>query len=74
MMNYIVVLDGNDGSVYDFTGWYLVSISWNCLVLGGTVSAKGLYACMYWGKKWRFGRVTLMPHSQTTEYNATQLV
>ena len=43
MMNYIVVLDGNDGSVYDFTGWYLVSISWNCLVLGGTGSAKGLY-------------------------------
>ena len=29
---------------------------------------------VYIGKKWRFGRVTLMPHSQTTEYNATQLV
>ena len=47
MMNYIVVLDGNDGSVYDFTGWYLVSISWYCLVLGGTGSAKG---CIYWKK------------------------
>ena len=38
-----MVLDGGTGSVYDDTGWYLVSISWNCLVLGGTGSAKGLY-------------------------------
>ena len=67
-----MVLDGT-GSVYDDTGWYLVSISWYCLVLGGTWSAKGLYACIYW-KKWRFGRVTPMPDSQTTEYSATQLV
>ena len=71
-----MVLDGT-GSVYDDTGWYLVSISWYCLILGGTWSAKGLYACIYW-KKWRFGRVTPMPdiltHSQTTEYSATQLV
>ena len=71
-----VVLDGT-GSVYDDNGWYLVSISWYCLVLGGTWSAKGLYSCIYW-KKWRFGRVTPMPdtltHSQTTEYRATQLV
>ena len=44
-----VVLDGT-GSVYDDTGWYLVSISWNCLVLGGTGSAKGLYAFIYWKK------------------------
>ena len=68
-----VILDGT-GSVYDDTGWCLVSISWYCLVLGGTGSAKGLYACIYWEKKWRFGRVTLVPQSQTTEYNATQLV
>ena len=71
-----MVLDGT-GSVYDDTGWYLVSISWYCLILGGTWSAKGLYACIYW-KKWRFGRVLPMPdtltHSQTTEYRATQLV
>ena len=67
-----MVLDGT-GSVYDDTGWYLVSISWYCLVLGGTGSAKGLYACIYW-KKWRFGRVLPMPDRQTTEYRATQLV
>ena len=67
-----MVLDGI-GSVYDNTGWYLVSISWNCLVLGGTGSAKGLYACIYW-KKWRFGWVLPMPDRQTTEYRATQLV
>ena len=70
-----MVLDGT-GSVYDDTGWYLVSISWYCLILGGTWSAKGLYACIYW-KKWRFGRVLPMPdtltHSQT-ENRATQLV
>ena len=51
-----MVLNGT-GSVYDDTGWYFVSISWYCLVLGGTWSAKGLYACIYW-KKWRLGRVT----------------
>ena len=67
-----MVLDGT-GSVYDDTGWYLVSISWYCLVLGGTGLAKGLYACIYW-KKWRFGRVLPMPDIQTTEYSATQLV
>ena len=68
-----MVLDGI-GSVYDNTGWYFVSISWYCLVLGGTGSAKGLYACIHW-KKWRLGRVLPMPHiSQTTEYSATQLV
>ena len=68
---------GGTGSVYDDTEWYLVSICWYYLVLGGTGSAKGLYACMYW-KTWRFGRVLLMPdtltHSQTAEYGATQLV
>ena len=67
-----MVLDGT-GSVYDDTGWYLVSISWYCLLLGGTWSAKGLYACIYW-KKWRFGQVTPMPHTQTSEYRATQLL
>ena len=67
-----MVLDGT-GSVYDDTGWYLVSISWYCLVFGGRGSAKGLYACIYW-KKWRFGRVLPMPDRQTTEYRATQLV
>ena len=40
-----MVLDGT-GSVYDDTGWYLVSISWYCLVLGGTGSTKGLYLCI----------------------------
>ena len=44
-----VALDGT-GSVYDDNGWYLVSISWYCLILGGTRSAKGLYACIYWKK------------------------
>ena len=67
-----MVLDGT-GSVYDDTGWYLVTISWYCYVLGGTGSAKGSYACIYW-KKWRFGRVSPMPDRQTTEYRATQLV
>merc|ERR1711978_90882 len=52
------------GSVYDDNGWYLVSISWYCLILGGTGSVKGLYACIYW-KKWRFGRVLPMPHRHT---------
>ena len=41
-----VVLDGT-GSVYDDTGWYLVSISWYCLVLGVTGSTKDMYACIY---------------------------
>ena len=58
-----VVLDGT-GSVYDDTGWYLISLSWYYLILGGTGSVKGLYACIYW-KKWRFGRVLPMPHRHT---------
>ena len=58
-----VVFDGT-GSVYDHTGCYLVSISWYCLFLGGTGSAKGLHACMYW-KKWKFGRVLPMPDIHT---------
>ena len=37
-----MVIDGT-GSVYDDTGWYLVSISWYYLVLGGTGSQR---ACM----------------------------
>ena len=43
-----MVLDGT-GSVYDVTGKYLASISWYCLVLGDTGSAR---ACMtvYIGK------------------------
>ena len=40
-------------------------------LLVGTESVQGFYACIYW-KKWRFGRVTQMPDSQTTEYSATQ--
>ena len=41
-----VVLDGT-GSVYDDTGWDLVSISWYCLILGGTyIVSKGL-VCLY---------------------------
>ena len=67
-----MVLDGT-GSVYDDTGWYLVSISWYRLVLGSTGSAKGLYAGINW-KKWRFDCVLPMPHRQTTEYSTTQLV
>ena len=67
---YFMVL----GQYMTITGWYLVSISCYCLVLGGRGSAKGLYACIYW-EKWRFGRVTLMPDiHMTTEYSATQLV
>ena len=58
-----MVLDGT-GSVYDDTGWYLVSISWYCLVLGGTWSANGdLVGCH-----------RCLTYSQTTEYRATQLV
>ena len=38
-----MVPDGT-GSVYDDTGWYLISISWYCLILGGTGSVKGLKA------------------------------
>ena len=61
--------------------WYLmvqsqhmtILASWYCLVFGGSGSAKGLYACIYL-KKWRFGRVLPMPHTQTTEHRATQLV
>ena len=66
-----MVLDGT-GSVYDDTGWYLVSISWYCLVLGGTWSA-----CMpvYIGKSGDLvGCYRSLTHSQTTEYKATQLV
>ena len=40
-------------------------------------SVKGFYACIvYILKKWRFGRVLPIPHkhTQTLEYNATQLV
>ena len=62
---YWLVLGGT-GSVYDDTGWYLVSISWYCSVLGGTGSAGGLYACIYW-KKWRFGRVLPMPDIPLTD-------
>ena len=35
--------------------------------------SKGLL-CLYILGKWRFGRVTPMPDTQTTEYRATQLV
>ena len=31
------------------------------ILIGGTRSAKGLYACIYW-KKWRFDRVLPTPH------------
>ena len=59
------------------TWCYWVSITQYCLGLSCIGSAKGFYACIYW-KKWRFGRVTPMPHtlthSQTTEYRATQLL
>ena len=67
-----MVLDGT-GSVYDDTGWYLVSISWYCLLLGGTGSGKGLNASIYW-KKWRFGRVTPMPDRQTDRQQNIELL
>ena len=74
MMNYKWYLMVLGQYTYDDTGWYfffiyywyLVSISWYCLVLGGTGSAKGLYACAYW-EKWRFGRVLSMPDTHTAE-------
>ena len=61
-----MVLDGT-GSEYDDTGWYLVSISWYCLVLIGIGSGKGLYANIYhiYWKKWIFGRVLPMPDIHT---------
>ena len=62
-----MVLDGS-GLVYDDTGWYLVGISWYCLVLCGTRSTKGLYACIYW-KSWKFGRVLPMPDIQGDFFN-----
>ena len=34
-----MVLDGT-GSLYDDSGWYLVSISWYCLVLSGTLQGQ----------------------------------
>ena len=69
---YLVVL-GQYGAVLFGTWWYLVSISWYCLVLGGTGSAKGLYACIYW-KKWRFGRVLPMPHTHTYKHSQQKIV
>ena len=46
---------------------------WNhIMVLGGRGSAYGFYACTYY-KKLRFGQVSLMPDTQTTDYRATQL-
>ena len=44
--------------------WYSVSISWYCLVLGGTGSAKGLYACIYW-KSGDLVGCYQMPHRHT---------
>ena len=74
---WYLVVQGQFGVVLVGTEWYWVSITQYCLGLSCIGSAKGLYACIYW-KKWRFGRVTPMPHtlthSQTTEYRATQLV
>ena len=68
-----MVLDGT-GSVYDDTGWYLVSISWHCLV---KVVHRQQRACMpvYIGKSGDLvGCYRSLTHSQTTEYSATQLV
>ena len=69
---YLVVL-GQYGAVLVGTWWYWVSITRYCLVLSCIGSVKCLYACIHW-KKWRFGRVLPIPHTQTTEYRATQLV
>ena len=68
-----MVLDGT-GSVYDDTGWYLVSISWHCLV---KVVHRQQRACMpvYIGKSGDLvGCYRSLTHWQTTEYSATQLV
>ena len=62
---------GGTGSVYDDTGWYLVSISWYCLVRWYMVS-KGLVCLNILEKVEIWSGVT--DASQTTEYRATQLV
>ena len=35
------------GSVQSGTGWYLVSLTWYCLVLSGTGLLYGFYASIY---------------------------
>ena len=67
-----MVLDGI-GSVYDNTGWYLVSIKLVLLDIRWYRVSKGLVCLIYW-KKSIFGQVSPMPDRQTTEYRATQLV
>ena len=39
-----------------------------------TWSGEGIYAFIYFKKKWRSGQVTPMPHSQTSKDRATQLL
>ena len=66
-----MVLDG-PGSVYDNTGWYLVSKSWYYLVLGDYKVSKGL-VCLYILEKveiWSGVTDAAHTHSQT-EYRAT---
>ena len=68
MMNnkwYLIVL--GQYMTNDDTGWYLVSISWYCLVSGGTGSGRGLYACMYIFEK-SVGLVGLIPMPHTLNH------
>ena len=44
-----MVLDGT-GSIYDDTDWYLVSISWYCLVSGGRGFKQRACMPVYTGK------------------------
>ena len=43
---YLVVL-GQYGAVLVGTWWYLISVTWYCLVLSGTELVQRFYACIY---------------------------
>ena len=71
-----MVLDGT-GSVYDDTRWYMVSISWYCLVLGGSAKVQQWASLPVYIEKMEIWSCVTDPsntHTQTTEYSATQLV
>ena len=42
---------GQYGAALVGTWWYLVSVTWYCLVLSETGLVKGFYACIYFKKK-----------------------
>ena len=56
--------DDGTGSVYDNTGWYLVSIKLVLLDIRWYRVSKGLVCLIYW-KKSIFGQVSPMPDRQT---------